>query len=165
MRVLTPSDLLVFDTNKVMYSAMEIYGGKTTLKTTTNSSSTSNSNNSNSNNSSSIDINDSTMMISNPLSANIHTDNTTSNPTNNTSNDNISSDECVVCLTESVQIILMPCRHMCVCDECLVHIDKCPTCRSPFDQHLKIHKEFKMMKDNTNSSYNTRSIYKDSSNL
>ena len=157
MKVMTPSDLLVFDTSKVMYSAMEIYGGNTTLKSTSNTINNT-SNYSNNNISSSSSINDD-IMISNPLANNtIDKSSTTTITSNNNNNGNISSDECVVCLTESVQVVLIPCRHMCVCAECLVHIDKCPTCRAPFEQHLKIHKEFSLKNNNTRSNYKSNTL-------
>ncbi len=44
--------------------------------------------------------------------------------------------ECVVCLTERKTIVLLPCRHLCVCGACFTQLDKCPVCRSPFHSHL-----------------------------
>ena len=41
------------------------------------------------------------------------------------------ADECVVCMSEPKSIILMPCRHVCVCFECVQLLDKCPVCRAP----------------------------------
>jgi hypothetical protein len=35
-----------------------------------------------------------------------------------------SSLECVICLTEPKDAILLPCRHFCVCRSCLHHISK-----------------------------------------
>jgi hypothetical protein len=40
------------------------------------------------------------------------------------------SEECVVCLTNDREIILLPCRHNCSCHTCFLHLDKCPICRS-----------------------------------
>jgi hypothetical protein len=45
--------------------------------------------------------------------------------------ENSSSEECVVCLSEPRGIILLPCRHLCVCHTCFLQIDKCPICRNP----------------------------------
>jgi len=45
-------------------------------------------------------------------------------------------DDCVVCLTEKKDTILLPCRHLCVCRGCLIHIDKCPVCRASFEEYL-----------------------------
>jgi E3 ubiquitin-protein ligase MGRN1 len=42
--------------------------------------------------------------------------------------------ECVVCLTEPRDTILLPCRHMCLCHECgnqlRLKTNKCPVCRN-----------------------------------
>lgn len=45
-------------------------------------------------------------------------------------------DDCVVCLTEKKDTTLLPCRHLCVCRGCLIHIDKCPVCRASFEEYL-----------------------------
>lgn len=50
-------------------------------------------------------------------------------------------DECVVCLENSKEILLLPCRHMCICSTCLTQIDKCPVCRSPFEEYIAMLKE------------------------
>ncbi|CAM9558654.1 unnamed protein product [Pylaiella littoralis] len=44
--------------------------------------------------------------------------------------------ECVICLTEPKDTLLLPCRHLCVCTECFRHVDKCPVCRSAFDNYI-----------------------------
>jgi len=51
------------------------------------------------------------------------------------------SEECVVCLTDPQEVVLLPCRHLCVCHSCLVHIDKCPVCRTPFEEYMKIERQ------------------------
>jgi len=38
--------------------------------------------------------------------------------------------ECTVCLTDPKDVILFPCRHACVCHQCLKNVRKCPVCRS-----------------------------------
>lgn len=48
------------------------------------------------------------------------------------------SEECVVCLTDPKEILLLPCRHLCVCAACFVFVDKCPVCRALFDQYVAI---------------------------
>jgi len=47
--------------------------------------------------------------------------------------------ECVACLTEPKDTILLPCRHLCVCHHCFDHLtlDKCPVCRAPFQSYLR----------------------------
>jgi hypothetical protein len=38
---------------------------------------------------------------------------------------------CVVCQEQQVTMILLPCRHACLCHSCSSQIfDKCPMCRS-----------------------------------
>ncbi|CAN0478392.1 unnamed protein product, partial [Discosporangium mesarthrocarpum] len=46
------------------------------------------------------------------------------------------STECVICLTDPKDTLLLPCRHLCVCRECFKHVDKCPVCRSTFDTYV-----------------------------
>lgn len=50
--------------------------------------------------------------------------------------DDEASEECVVCLTEPKDTILLPCRHLCVCRHCFRQIDKCPVCRTPFETYM-----------------------------
>ena len=49
-------------------------------------------------------------------------------------------DDCVICMCDVKQIMFLPCRHFCVCPACLIKIDKCPVCRSPFDEYISITK-------------------------
>ncbi len=49
-----------------------------------------------------------------------------------------SNEDCVVCLSESQQVVLLPCRHMCVCRQCLSRIDKCPICRQTYSEHMAL---------------------------
>lgn len=47
--------------------------------------------------------------------------------------DGLSNRECIVCMSEVKDTIVLPCRHMCLCSECADTIrgrsDKCPLCR------------------------------------
>lgn len=47
-------------------------------------------------------------------------------------------EECVICLAEKKDVALLPCRHVCVCHQCLVRIDKCPVCRSGFEEYVAL---------------------------
>lgn len=38
--------------------------------------------------------------------------------------------DCVVCQSAAVSIVLLPCRHACVCDSCVAHFQYCPICRA-----------------------------------
>lgn len=46
--------------------------------------------------------------------------------------------ECVVCLEERVQVIFLPCGHMCCCVECHVSISDCPMCRAYIERKIKV---------------------------
>ncbi|XP_077125969.1 cell growth regulator with RING finger domain protein 1 [Ranitomeya variabilis] len=37
--------------------------------------------------------------------------------------------DCVVCQNDSVNWVLLPCRHVCLCDGCLLRFQHCPICR------------------------------------
>lgn len=39
------------------------------------------------------------------------------------------SRDCVVCQNAAVNKVLLPCRHTCVCDSCVSHLQHCPICR------------------------------------
>lgn len=49
--------------------------------------------------------------------------------------------ECIVCLSEEKNTIVLPCRHLCLCKECAIQIRrqtrKCPICRQ--DYHSLLH--------------------------
>jgi hypothetical protein len=47
-------------------------------------------------------------------------------------------EECVVCLTDPKKVLLLPCRHLCLCANCLPLITKCPVCRANFDEYVQI---------------------------
>ena len=46
------------------------------------------------------------------------------------------SGECLVCMSESKAVLLLPCRHLCVCVECFDSFQqqKCPVCRTPLEE-------------------------------
>jgi Zinc finger, C3HC4 type (RING finger) len=50
---------------------------------------------------------------------------------------------CVVCLTNNKCVILMPCRHLCMCTDCSDVIDNtsrlCPICRTDFDRRVTVY--------------------------
>lgn len=52
-----------------------------------------------------------------------------------------SVDRCVICVTAPRSVVLIPCRHLCLCEECVAHVQKmrtrvCPLCREPIDSHI-----------------------------
>ncbi|XP_051908164.1 cell growth regulator with RING finger domain protein 1 [Hippocampus zosterae] len=38
--------------------------------------------------------------------------------------------DCVVCQNAAINRVLLPCRHACVCDNCVSHFKHCPICRA-----------------------------------
>ncbi|XP_077180145.1 cell growth regulator with RING finger domain protein 1 [Paroedura picta] len=40
-----------------------------------------------------------------------------------------SSKDCIVCQNRPVNWVLLPCRHTCLCDECVRRFQQCPMCR------------------------------------
>ncbi|XP_058460230.1 E3 ubiquitin-protein ligase LRSAM1-like [Malaya genurostris] len=46
--------------------------------------------------------------------------------------------ECVVCLEETVQVIFLPCGHMCCCAACQIDIRDCPLCRAYIERKIKV---------------------------
>lgn len=40
------------------------------------------------------------------------------------------SRDCVVCQSAAVSVVLLPCRHACVCASCAARFQSCPICRA-----------------------------------
>lgn len=38
--------------------------------------------------------------------------------------------DCVVCQSAAVSVVLLPCRHACVCNSCAAYFQSCPICRA-----------------------------------
>ena len=51
------------------------------------------------------------------------------------------SSECVICLTDEKEVVVYPCRHMCMCITCAEALpsqnNKCPMCRRPASMLLR----------------------------
>uniref|UniRef100_A0A8C7MJW3 E3 ubiquitin-protein ligase n=1 Tax=Oncorhynchus kisutch TaxID=8019 RepID=A0A8C7MJW3_ONCKI len=62
------------------------------------------------------------------------------NPSEDENSDN--SNECVVCLSDLRDTIILPCRHLCLCNSCAdtlrYQANNCPICRLPFRALLQI---------------------------
>lgn len=59
----------------------------------------------------------------------VYSGNTNNDVTNTSSN--ASGSICVVCLDQPSAMLFLPCKHMCVCSDCLTQLDAtCPLCRS-----------------------------------
>jgi len=80
----------------------------------------------------------------NHSSSNLSTEDNSSSSTSNpkTSNDTAATinDEnlCVICLSEKREYAFLPCRHLCVCHNCVHYLEKCPLCRTPIHNYMKI---------------------------
>lgn len=48
------------------------------------------------------------------------------------------SEACVICLTETSDTALEPCRHMCVCWACSPSLHKCPICRAEVTSCVRV---------------------------
>eukprot|EP01017_Pseudomicrothorax_dubius_P048518 TRINITY_DN8840_c0_g1_i2.p1 TRINITY_DN8840_c0_g1~~TRINITY_DN8840_c0_g1_i2.p1 ORF type:complete len:113 (-),score=17.41 TRINITY_DN8840_c0_g1_i2:87-425(-) len=50
--------------------------------------------------------------------------------------------DCVICLTEPVNTVIEPCKHMCLCHNCADELEKksrkCPMCRQVMDSYLRL---------------------------
>ena len=50
--------------------------------------------------------------------------------------------ECVVCMSEPRNVVVLPCRHMCLCSLCAdiyrIKTNKCPICRGPSRSFIKV---------------------------
>jgi len=45
---------------------------------------------------------------------------------------------CVVCLVENKNMLLMPCKHLCMCSKCAVGLDECPICRTTVEERVSV---------------------------
>jgi hypothetical protein len=46
---------------------------------------------------------------------------------------------CVVCYEQKLDMLLQPCNHACCCALCAALVQKCPVCRSPITNRIKIY--------------------------
>ncbi|EFA75289.1 RING Zn finger-containing protein [Heterostelium album PN500] len=44
---------------------------------------------------------------------------------------------CLVCADRSINTILLPCKHRCLCDQCSNNLSSCPLCRSVISDKIK----------------------------
>ena len=49
------------------------------------------------------------------------------------------STECVICMDNPKQALIMPCLHVSSCIDCSLALDKCPICRGNIDTIKKIY--------------------------
>lgn len=53
-------------------------------------------------------------------------------------NDSDAGSMCVVCMDAPLEMVLIPCRHMCVCEDCSKQLISCPMCRQTVEDALKV---------------------------
>ena len=41
-----------------------------------------------------------------------------------------SRDECCICLDKNCSVLLLPCNHFIVCEDCMNYINMCPICNT-----------------------------------
>ena len=46
---------------------------------------------------------------------------------------------CVVCFTNPKEILIKPCSHFALCEECVRQLDECPICRSKIEHKERIY--------------------------
>ena len=44
---------------------------------------------------------------------------------------------CCICLDNNINIIIRPCNHACICNQCSLNDNLCPICREPIQEKLK----------------------------
>lgn len=58
--------------------------------------------------------------------------------------EDLEGSDCVICMSEPRDTTVLPCRHMCMCNECAMAVqtqtNKCPVCRAGMESllHIKI---------------------------
>jgi len=45
---------------------------------------------------------------------------------------------CTVCCSEPLDTVLLPCKHLCICQACANKISRCPLCRTPIGERMQI---------------------------
>ena len=66
-------------------------------------------------------------------------------------------DHCCVCQDAEMTIVLLPCRHGCVCNQCVLKLDKCPVCRDIFSSYFRI-KEQTTSRSNSTSEQGLENV-------
>uniref|UniRef100_A0A7C8ZIS9 RING-type domain-containing protein n=2 Tax=Opuntia streptacantha TaxID=393608 RepID=A0A7C8ZIS9_OPUST len=51
----------------------------------------------------------------------------------------VNSPSCKVCQKRAVSVVLLPCRHLCVCGECDDVVQACPVCLSPRTASVEVY--------------------------
>lgn len=75
---------------------------------------------------------------SNSLELTVDTDNIVPPPSTSSLHDTDTDEttECVICLANKKNILFLPCRHLCTCQDCSTDIKQCPICRGDIEDKI-----------------------------
>lgn len=45
---------------------------------------------------------------------------------------------CIVCMDRNKETCLQPCRHKAMCETCSAAVTRCPVCRTPIEEVVKL---------------------------
>jgi hypothetical protein len=84
-----------------------------------------------------------TITSNNNKNKNVTTTNNDVTSNNNSSNNNSSDNNCCcICLSSPKTILILPCKHLCLCEDCSENCNRgnnCPICRSIITDKMKIY--------------------------
>ena len=66
-------------------------------------------------------------------------DNTLRGKENDEKEEDNNNIKCVICLENYKCMLLMPCKHVCCCEQCSKDINQCPLCRKNIESKTKIY--------------------------
>ena len=46
--------------------------------------------------------------------------------------------ECVICMAQRRSVLLLPCKHLCVCSTCSASVTACPLCRETISSKTSV---------------------------
>jgi E3 ubiquitin-protein ligase MUL1 len=63
------------------------------------------------------------------------------NQRNNSTNNDSTFSSCVVCFDRSSDTLIMPCKHLVLCDQCADRLPRleCPVCKTPIEDFIRVY--------------------------
>jgi len=61
-------------------------------------------------------------------------------PPASSSDAGVNNQLCKICVDQSMDCVLVPCGHLCICMQCAIQVTQCPICRSQILNRQKIYK-------------------------